>query len=80
MLYFCGSKMFVIVHVSSLVKLLSLLVKTNWLIFTSPLLGVQSIAMTVSVYLLAYLNKNSSGDEIANVNFYAVRPESYQIR
>jgi len=22
-------------------------------------------------------NKNSSGDEIANVNFYAVRPESY---
>ena len=23
---------------------------------------------------------NSSGDEIANVNFYAVRPESYQIR
>jgi len=25
-------------------------------------------------------NKNSSGDEIANVNFYAVRPESYRIR
>ena len=24
--------------------------------------------------------KNLSGDEIANVNFYAVRPESYQIR
>jgi len=22
-------------------------------------------------------NKNSSGDEIANVNFYAVRPGSY---
>jgi len=25
-------------------------------------------------------NKNSSGDEIANVNFYAVRPEGTQIR
>ena len=25
-------------------------------------------------------NKNSSGDEIANVNFYAVRPGSYLIR
>jgi len=24
------------------------------------------------------LHKNSSGDEIANVNFYAVRPGSYQ--
>jgi len=24
--------------------------------------------------------KNSSGDEIANVNFYAVRPEATQIR
>jgi len=24
-------------------------------------------------------NKNSSGDEIVNVNFYAARPESYQI-
>ena len=23
------------------------------------------------------VDKNSSGDEIANVNFYAVRPESY---
>jgi len=26
------------------------------------------------------LDKNSSGDEIANVNFYAVRPGSYRIR
>ena len=26
------------------------------------------------------LDKNSSGDEIANVNFYAVRPEATQIR
>jgi len=25
-------------------------------------------------------HKNSSGDEIANVNLYDVRPESYQIR
>jgi len=25
-------------------------------------------------------NKNSSGDEIANVNFYAVRPEATRIR
>jgi len=25
----------------------------------------------------AILNKNSSGDEIAKVNFYAVRPGSY---
>ena len=25
-------------------------------------------------------NKNSSGDEIANVNFYAVRPECTRIR
>jgi len=26
------------------------------------------------------INKNSSGDEIANVNFYAVRPEATWIR
>ena len=26
------------------------------------------------------INKNSSGDEIANVNFYAVRPEATRIR
>jgi len=25
-------------------------------------------------------NKNSSGDDIANVNLYAVRPEATQIR
>ena len=25
-------------------------------------------------------SKNSSGDEIANVNFYAVRPEAIRIR
>jgi len=28
-------------------------------------------------YLVTQHNKNSSGDEIANVNFYAVRPGSY---
>jgi len=27
-----------------------------------------------------FANKNSSGDEIANVNFYAVRPEASRIR
>ena len=27
-----------------------------------------------------YINKNSSGDEIANVNVYAVRPEATRIR
>jgi len=27
-----------------------------------------------------YLYKNSSGNEIANVNFYAVRPEATRIR
>ena len=29
---------------------------------------------------IRYGNKNSSGDEIANVNFYAVRPEATRIR
>jgi len=29
---------------------------------------------------LPITNKNSSGDEIANVNFYAVRPEGTRIR
>ena len=36
-----------------------------------------------NVRILAKLqsdNKNSSGDEIANVNFYAVRPEATRIR
>jgi len=28
------------------------------------------------VFLLLKTNKNSSGNEIANVNFYAVRPEA----
>ena len=30
--------------------------------------------------LIRNVNKNSSGDEIANVNFYAVRPEGTRIR
>ena len=30
--------------------------------------------------VLPYLNKNSSGDEIVNVNLYAVRPEATRIR
>jgi len=29
---------------------------------------------------IANFYKNSSGDEIANVNFYAVRPEATRIR
>ena len=29
---------------------------------------------------ISVIDKNSSGDEIANVNFYAARLESYQIR
>jgi len=48
-----------------------------YLFITSPSQRVRSIAMSVSVCMsgslficpLAYLNKNSSGDEIANVNF-----------
>jgi len=28
----------------------------------------------------SYINKNSSEDETANVNFYTVRPEATQIR
>jgi len=29
--------------------------------------------------MVAILNKNSSGEEIANVNFYALRPEATRI-
>ena len=35
---------------------------------------------TVGLRDVRTLNKNSSGDEIANVNFYAVRPEATRIR
>jgi len=36
------------------------------------------VCLSVGIYAcpLAYLNKNSSGDDIANVNFYAVRSEA----
>jgi len=30
--------------------------------------------------LYPFINKNSSGDEIGNVNFYAARPEATGIR
>ena len=57
---------------------------THTLFITSPPAPVRSIAMSAFVCLsvcpLAYLNKNSSGDEIANVNVYAVRPEATRIR
>jgi len=35
---------------------------------------------TVGLRDVRTLNENSSGDEIANVNFYAVRPEATRIR
>ena len=35
---------------------------------------------TDTAILKDYKNKNSSGDEIANVNFDAVRPEATRIR
>ena len=31
-------------------------------------------------YAVSSKHKNSSGDEIVNVNFYAVRPEATRIR
>ena len=34
----------------------------------------------IAALLSQVLDKNSSGDEIANVNFYAVRPEATRIR
>jgi len=37
-------------------------------------------ATTLRATAYPMYNKNSSGDEIANVNFYAVRPEATQIR
>jgi len=46
---------------------------------------VQAYLVTVMLavlYAIVYskVYKNSSGDEIANVNFYAVRPEATRIR
>jgi len=40
-------------------------------------------AITNKLYKMKHttqLNKNSSGDEIVNVNFYAVHPEATRIR
>jgi len=34
----------------------------------------------IAALLSQVLDKNSSGDEIANVNFYAVRPEATRFR
>jgi len=34
----------------------------------------------MTCFVLSGTYKNSSGDEIANVNFYAVRPEATRIR
>jgi len=40
----------------------------------------QAKTLCVANFTAPFMNKNSSGDEIANVNFYAVRPEATQIR
>ena len=54
---------------------------------TQYILYIWQVARKDNVYQAGHLkkttpksNKNSSGDEIANVNFYAVRPEATQIR
>jgi len=40
----------------------------------------ETITGVVPLQSFADKYKNSSGDEIANVNFYAVRPEATRIR
>ena len=57
--------------------------RSCWPCLLRPSIWVRGIAMsmyvcmTVCESLRSHIsNKNSSGDEIANVNFYAVRPES----
>jgi len=40
-----------------------------------PLIIVDNLKITTVIIV----NKNSSGDEIVNVNFYAVRPEGTRI-
>jgi len=37
---------------------------------------LEELRVNMSLVLLTLNDKNSSGDEIANVNFYAVRPEA----
>jgi len=36
-------------------------------------------ANKVADFIAPFMNKNSSGDEIANVNFYAVHPEARKL-
>jgi len=48
-------------------------------------LNYKNYKLQTNMYTIAKVNfinldKNLSGDEIANVNFYAVRPEATQIR
>jgi len=45
-------------------------------LLTLFVLKIDCSMFTVTVTVTSF-NKNSSGDEIANVNFYAVRPRSY---
>ena len=65
---------------------LELFVKTVFIIllhaehFTVRFLSDHFIDLGQCVLEVTNNNKNSSGDEIANVNFYAVRPEATRIR
>ena len=43
----------------------------------SYLTVIRSHDRKVAINYYYYYYKNSSGDDIENVNFYAVRPESY---
>jgi len=47
------------------------------LINIHPVTFASFLFTDVKTFTVATSNKNSSGDEIANVNFYAVRPGSY---
>ena len=53
--------------------------RTNWSLLRMSLSKTikTDSRMVELVIVSCFLNKNSSGDEIANVNFYAVRPGSY---
>jgi len=51
-----------------------------FLSFSSPNLSRRRSDVYLPYFLSANLDKNSSGDEIANVHFYAVRPEATRIR
>ena len=41
---------------------------------------MSAVRATIAASSSCMINRNSSGDEIANVNFYAVRPEATRIR